>query len=80
MLKTALAWSVVDDEMSKAQSPLPSKRNYQDAGFSSSEIPLVFYYLPSFSVYTGALMYDQHRDRPKIEHTRGLNLHPCISQ
>ena len=51
MLKTALAWSVVDDEMSKAQSPLPSKRNYQDASFSSSEIPLVFYYLPSFSVY-----------------------------
>ena len=31
--------------------------------------------------YTGARMYEQHRDRPKIELTRGLlNLHPCISQ
>ena len=26
-------------------------------------------------MYTGALMYDEHRDWPKIEHARGLNLH-----
>ena len=30
--------------------------------------------------YTGAHLYEQRRARTKIELTRGMNLHPCISQ
>ena len=30
--------------------------------------------------YTGAHLYEQRRARTKIELTRGVNLHPCISQ
>ena len=30
--------------------------------------------------YTGAHLYERRRARRKIELTRGLNLHPCISE